>query len=116
MFLARFQCLASGTSLFSFSLFMGQVLKFHVVRNRTFRIDSKTFSIGFPRDCFPLWETNASESCETQPNCGTTFTEATAFSVVDFSSFWRTVAFRCLFIWLFTDLVMDLHPVSVLWN
>ena len=36
-------------------------------------------TIGFPRNCFPLWETNASESCETQPNCGTLFTIATAF-------------------------------------
>ena len=47
--------------------------------NCTFRIDPKTFRIGFHRGCFPLWETNASESCDTQPGCDTLFTIATAF-------------------------------------
>ena len=46
--------------------------------NRILRIGSKTFCIGFPRDCLPLWETSSSESCETEPICGTIFTIATA--------------------------------------
>ena len=41
-------------------------------------IGSKTFCIGLPRD-FLTWETSASESCDTQPNCDTLFTIATAF-------------------------------------
>ena len=41
--------------------------------NRTFRIDRKTFCIGFPRDSAPEIPKD-SESCETQHNCGTIFT------------------------------------------
>ena len=67
--------------------------------NRTFRIDPKTFCIGFPGDCFPLCE-----SCETQPNCGTLFTIATAF--LSSLSFVGIVAFLWLFVWLFINLVM----------
>ena len=99
--------LASGTSLLSLSLFMGPALKFHSVGtslminfdiyfsqrwsfrspdtwrsvdlvNRTLWISSKTCCIGFHRDLLP-WETSASESCDTQPNCDTLFTIATAF-------------------------------------
>ena len=101
--------LAFGTSLLSFSLFMGPLLQFHSVGTALMlRFDlclSKRWSflfpdtcltlawaewtvpfesvpwlffIGFHRGCFPLWRTNASESCETQPNCGTIFTIATA--------------------------------------
>ena len=38
---------------------------------------AKTFCIGIPRDC-PPWETSATESYDTQPNCDTLFTRATA--------------------------------------
>ena len=98
---------ASDTSLLSFSLFMGPFLKFrkdladeelwHLFFptmvlsflsrilawrsvdsvNRTLWIGSMTFCIGFPRDFLP-WESSASESCDTQPNCATLYTIATA--------------------------------------
>ena len=99
--------LASRTSLLSFSLFMGPVLKFHSVRtslmknldtcfcqrwsflfwilarrgvvwvSRTLWIGSKTFCIDFLRD-FQPWEPSASWSCDTQPSCDTFLTIATA--------------------------------------
>ena len=45
---------------------------------RTRRIDPKTFRIGFPRSSFSFGDLDGSESCLTQPNCGTVFTIATA--------------------------------------
>ena len=109
MFFCKIPSLASGTSLLSFSLFMGPVLKFHsagtsLMKNfdiyfsqrwsflfpdtrMTLRRLSESYSfelvprlrcMGFPRD-FLSWETSVSESCDTQPNCDTLFTIATAF-------------------------------------
>ena len=75
--------------------------------NRTFRIGPKTFCIGFLRYCLPLWETNASESCETQPNCGTIFHNCHNVLVVAFSFFWNSSL--GLFVWLFINLVMREH-------
>ena len=46
--------------------------------NRTCRIGPETFCIGFFGDSAPLSDSNVSGSCETQPNCGTVFTIATA--------------------------------------
>ena len=98
MFFDKVPCLATGTSLLSFSLFLRSVLEFHSVEtstmrnfdlyfpsdpffsrilawrtvdwvNRTFPIGSKTICTWLLRDSLP-WETSASESCETQPNCG----------------------------------------------
>ena len=48
--------------------------------NRTRRIGPNTFlhRVSQMLVCL-VWETNASESCETQPKCGTIFTIATAF-------------------------------------
>ena len=74
--------------------------------NRTFRIDPKTFCIGFPRNCLPLWETNASESCETQPQLWYTFHNSRCILVVALSSFWWIVALLWLFVWLFINLLM----------
>ena len=55
MFLARFRSLASGTSLLSFSLFMGPVLKFHSVRTSLMRnfdtYFSRRWAILFPDTC-----------------------------------------------------------------
>ena len=71
--------------------------------NRTRRIDPKTFGIGFPRGCLPLQETNASE---TQPDCRTVFTVATAFLSSFSPSFVGIVAFLRFFVWLCINLVM----------
>ena len=70
--------------------------------NRTRWIGPKTFCIGFPRACAPLWDSNGSDSCETQPNCGTVFTKATAL----FSSSVGMVALLGLFTWLFFNFVV----------
>ena len=53
----------------------------------------------------PLWETNASHSCETQPNCGTIFTMATAF-LLSLCLLWELAAFLWLFVWLLINLLM----------
>ena len=129
--------LASGTSLLSFSLFMGPVFKFHGVGtslmlrfglvvvpsdgpfcsrihagrsvdwvNRTLRIGPKTFCTRFPRTVCLFWETNASESCETQPTCGTIFQNSHCILVVASSSFVGIVAFLWLFVWFFINLMM----------
>ena len=57
--------------------------------NRTLWIDSKTFlHRGFP-ETFQPWETGASESCDTQPNCDTLFHDSRGILVIPFSSFWE---------------------------
>ena len=87
-----------GTLTFIFPYdgpFFSRILAWRGVNlvNRTLWVGSKTFCIGFPRD-FPPWEMSASETCATQPNCGTLFTIATAHSCHRFlfflgrSSFW----------------------------
>ena len=62
--------------------------------NRTLWIGSKTFCIGFgfPRDFLP-WETSASESCDTQLDCDTLFTIATAFLSSLSLLFWDVALF-----------------------
>ena len=100
--------LASGTSLLSFSLFVGPIFEFESggtslmlrfdlhfpsdgpllsrilewrsvdLLNRALWIAFKTFCIGFPRNSFVPWDASASEPCDTQPNCETMFTIATA--------------------------------------
>ena len=76
------------------------------VLNRTFRIDSQDFLHRVSQDCLPLWEINASESCETQPNCGTFFTKATAFLSSLSVLGERMVVLFLLFVRLFVNLVM----------
>ena len=125
--------LALGTSLPSFSLFTGPVLKFHsvgtsVMRNfdmfsqrwsflfpdtrLTWRRLGGSYSLNwfqdflhrvFPRHFLP-WETIASECCDTQPNCDTQFTTATAF-LSSLYPFLGSVFFFCFF-WLFINRVM----------
>ena len=58
-------------------LFLDTCLTLRRFSEPYFRIDPKTLCVGFHRDCLPLWETNASDSRETQPNCGTIFKIAT---------------------------------------
>ena len=66
----------------------------------------RLFASGFSRTVLPLWETNASESCETQPNGWYNFHNGHSILVVAFSSFVGIVAFLWLFVWLFINLVM----------
>ena len=58
-------------------------------------------------DTLRLFEiSNDSDSCETQPNCGTVFTTAAAFLSSLPLRFWDVVALLWLFICLFINLVM----------
>ena len=57
----------------------------------------------FPRDFLP-WETSASESCDTQPNCDTLFPKS-QHSCHRFLFFLEIALFQ-LFIWLFMNLVL----------
>ena len=92
--------------------------------NRTRRIDPKTICVGFPRDCFPLWETNASESCEEQPIWDSIFTTSHCIFYRRFLFFCGTGRsfFRFFFgcsstLWCGNEhLSPALHPVSVLWK
>ena len=123
---SKIPSLASGTSLLSFSLFMGPVLKFHSVgtslmRNfdiyfpnvgpffsrilawrsvdwvtRILRIGPKTFCIGFHRDFLP-WETSASESLWYTTQLWYTFYNGHSILVIAFSSFWMSLFFGFLF-------------------
>ena len=126
--------LALGTSLLSFSLFVRPILEFYSVGTplmRNFDINfSQAMHLSFPdtrvtwgRLCesYPLnlfqdflhrvspklfcsLRTSAPEPCETQPNCGTLFTIATAF--LSSLSFLFGVALLGLFIWLFINRLM----------
>ena len=106
---SKILCLASGTSLLSFSLFVGPVLKFHRVETSLMkRFDmyfSKRWSSLVSTGLFVSLRTNASQSCETQPNCGTIFTMATAF-LSSLSSFVGVVAFLWLFCLVVNNLMM----------
>ena len=73
--------------------------------NRTRRVDPKTFRFGFPRYLTLFGSVDGSESCETQPNCGTIFTIATA-PLSSLSQCLRVVALFWLFAWLFVNLMM----------
>ena len=136
IFWARFHSLHRAHRCCPFSLFMGPVLKFHSVRTSPMRnfdlYDSKRWSFLFPDtcltsrrlsepyfpnrsqdflhrvswDCLPLWETNTSESCETQPNWGTIFAMATAcLSSLSFL-LWESQPFFGFFVWLLINLMM----------
>ena len=71
--------------------------------NRSLRIDPKTFRLGFLRYITLFGSSDGSESCETQPNCGTVFHNIFGKIVVAF--FVLKALFR-LFTWLFFNLAV----------
>ena len=125
--LGKIPCLASGTSLLSFSLFLRSILQFHSVgtslmRNfdiyfsqwwsfffqdtrLTLRRLRESYPLNWFRDFLHRWETSASETCDTQPYCDTLFTTSHTILVIAFSSFLEVALFRLL-IWLFINFVM----------
>ena len=136
MFFGKIRCLASGTSLLSFSLFMRPVLKFQSVGTPLMRIFDLYFpkrgSFLFPDTCLTWrrlsesYSSNLSQDllhrvspilCSSLRNqCFRVLGDATqlwynfhnshSILVLVFFSFVEIVAFRWLFICLFVNLVM----------
>ena len=135
--LGKFPRISAGTSLLAFSLFTGPVLKFHSVGtslmrifdlyfskrwsrilvwrcvdwvNRVLRIGPKTFCIGFPRSCFPLWN-QCFRVLRDATQLWYNFHNSHSILVVAFSSFAVIVAFLRLLVWLFINLMMREHTL-----
>ena len=90
--------------------FFFRILAWRIVDcvNRTRRIDPKTSCVGLPRYFSLFGSPDDSESCETQPFCGTVFTKATAFLSSLSLPHWEWVALLRLFIWFFFNLAVRL--------